>query len=46
LEFLGFEFMDGQIAAVAAVNNLTLVTRNVRDYVCFQGLRLVNWADA
>ena len=36
-------FVDGQIAAIAAVNDLTLVTRNLRDYQGFQGLRLTNW---
>jgi tRNA(fMet)-specific endonuclease VapC len=36
-------FQDGQIAAVAAVNQLILVTNNVRDFVNFQGLTIVNW---
>jgi tRNA(fMet)-specific endonuclease VapC len=36
-------FVDGQIAAVAAVNNLTLVTANVADYTDFEGLRIENW---
>lgn len=34
---------DGEIAAIAAVNDLTLVTRNLSDFTCFQGLRLENW---
>jgi tRNA(fMet)-specific endonuclease VapC len=36
-------YMDGQIAAVAAVNNLTLVTANERDFKSFDGLRFENW---
>lgn len=36
-------FADGQIAAVAAVNNLTLVTNNIIDYAKFQGLQIENW---
>lgn len=36
-------FQDGQIAAVAAVNNLILVTRNVSDFEHFAGLIVVNW---
>ncbi len=36
---------DGQIAAVAVINNLTLVTRNTRDFASFSGLRLENWFD-
>jgi tRNA(fMet)-specific endonuclease VapC len=36
-------FVDGQIAAVAATNNLTLVTRNVSDYKRFRGLKIVSW---
>ena len=36
-------FVDGQIAAIAKVNNLTLVTRNISDYEFFQDLRLQNW---
>jgi tRNA(fMet)-specific endonuclease VapC len=36
-------FQDGQIAAVAAVNQLILVTNNVRDFVNFQGLTIENW---
>jgi len=36
-------FADGQIAAVAAVNNLILVTRNVVDFAAFQGLVIENW---
>lgn len=36
-------FADGMIAAVAAVNGLTLVTHNVADYLGFEGLTVVNW---
>jgi len=36
-------FADGQIAAVARVNALTLVTRNVADFKYFSGLKIQNW---
>ncbi len=36
-------FVDGQIAAIALIHNLTLVTRNLRDFSCFAGLRVENW---
>lgn len=36
-------FADGQIAAVAAVNNLTLVTDNLGDFKHFTGLRVERW---
>lgn len=36
-------YVDGQIAAIAAVNNLTLVTRNVNDFQYFQDLKIENW---
>lgn len=35
-------FADGQIAAVAAVNDLTLVT-DVADFENFDGLRIERW---
>lgn len=38
-------YPDGQIAAIAATNNLTLVTRNISDFVDFDGLRVENWFD-
>ncbi|MCB2261873.1 MAG: type II toxin-antitoxin system VapC family toxin [Candidatus Thiosymbion ectosymbiont of Robbea hypermnestra] len=38
-------FTDGQIAAIAKVNNLTLVTRNVDDFDRFEGLIVENWFD-
>lgn len=36
-------FTDGQIAAIAAVNELTLVTRNADDFRNFEGVRVENW---
>jgi tRNA(fMet)-specific endonuclease VapC len=36
-------YADGQIAAIAKVNDLILVTRNVSDYENFQNLKLENW---
>lgn len=36
-------YADGQIAATAWVNNLTLVTNNVSDYADFQNLKVENW---
>ena len=37
-------FVDGQIAAVAYANELTLVTLNVPDYRGFSDLSVTNWA--
>jgi tRNA(fMet)-specific endonuclease VapC len=37
-------FADGQIAAVAKVNNLMLVTANVSDYAGFQVLKVEDWS--
>jgi tRNA(fMet)-specific endonuclease VapC len=34
---------DGEIAAVAVTKGLLLVTRNVRDFAAFEGLRLEDW---
>lgn len=39
-------FVDGQIAAIAIAQGITLVTRNVRDFSDLAGLRLVNWFTA
>jgi len=39
-------FVDGQIAAIAAVNGLVLVTRNVSDFALFQGPRVKDWANS
>jgi len=36
-------FVDGQIAAIAKVNGLTLVTRNTTDFKIFSGLKVENW---
>lgn len=36
-------FLDGQIAAIARVNDLILVTRNVSDFNGFEGLVVDNW---
>jgi tRNA(fMet)-specific endonuclease VapC len=36
-------FADGQIAAIAAVNNLTLVTFNIDHFNRFEGLRVESW---
>lgn len=38
-------YADGEIAAIAAVNNLTLVTRNTDDFSDFKKLELSNWFD-
>ena len=37
-------FVDGQIAAIAHVNGLILVTLNERDFTRFTGIRLENWS--
>jgi len=34
---------DGQIAAIARVNALVLVTGNVKDFRRFEGLKVENW---
>jgi tRNA(fMet)-specific endonuclease VapC len=36
-------FVDGQIAAIASINGLTLVTRNTADFSPFADLRIVDW---
>lgn len=36
-------YADGQIAAIARVNDLILVTSNLRDFERFDGLRAQNW---
>lgn len=36
-------FVDGQIAATALTHGLVLVTRNVRDFVPFEGLVVEDW---
>lgn len=39
-------FADGQIAAVAATNDLVLVTFNGEDYAAFRDLRVEDWRDS
>jgi tRNA(fMet)-specific endonuclease VapC len=36
-------FVGGQIAAIAKVNGLILVTQNISDFKNFSGLKLENW---
>lgn len=46
LEALGrpAPFVDGQIAAVAHVHGLVLVTINEKDFAAFEGLSVENWS--
>ncbi len=37
-------FVDGQIAAIAAVNRLIVVTNNLSDFAHFQDLMIVDWS--
>ncbi len=37
-------FVDGQIAAIAFVNDLVLVTVNVKDFTPFSHLEVENWS--
>ena len=37
-------FADGQVAAIARVNELVLVTANSRDFRRFDGLELADWS--
>lgn len=37
-------FVDGQIAAIAHVNDLVLVTTNVRDFERFEDLEVKDWS--
>jgi tRNA(fMet)-specific endonuclease VapC len=37
-------FVDGQIAAIAYVNELILVTVNVKDFTRFKGVDVENWS--
>jgi tRNA(fMet)-specific endonuclease VapC len=39
-------FADGQIAAIAQVNNLIIVTGNTSDFSMFQDLQVENWFEA
>ncbi len=38
------QFVDGQIASIAAEQDLTLVTHNVADFKIFDGLQVVDWS--
>lgn len=37
-------FADGQVASIAAVNELVLVTRNVKDFKACRGLQVEDWS--
>lgn len=37
-------FVDGQIAAIAVTQGLSLVTSNTADFAPFQGLRVLDWS--
>lgn len=37
-------YVDGQIAAIAYVHDLVLVTGNVKDFTRFKGLTIEDWA--
>ncbi|MFA7340764.1 MAG: type II toxin-antitoxin system VapC family toxin [Candidatus Obscuribacterales bacterium] len=37
-------FVDGQIAAIAFTQNLTLVTLNQADFSSYDGLKIVDWS--
>ena len=37
-------YTDGQIAAIASVNELVLVTVNVKDFARFKDLKVENWS--
>ena len=37
-------FADGQIAAIARVNNLILVTANTADFALFQDIQVKDWS--
>jgi tRNA(fMet)-specific endonuclease VapC len=39
-------FVDGQIAAIAGVHGLILVTANTADFAAFQGLDVMDWRSA
>jgi tRNA(fMet)-specific endonuclease VapC len=38
-------FLDGQIAAIAKVNGLVLVTANQSDFELFDGLEITDWRE-
>jgi tRNA(fMet)-specific endonuclease VapC len=37
-------FVDGQIASIAATRDLVLITKNIRDFHNFRGLRVETWS--
>jgi tRNA(fMet)-specific endonuclease VapC len=37
-------FTDGQISAIASVNELTVVTANTRDFAPFRGIKATDWS--
>lgn len=37
-------FVDGQIAAIASVNELAIVTANRSDFAMFEGVRIQDWS--
>ena len=37
-------YVDGQIAAIAIVNELVLVTTNTKDFARFKGVQVENWS--
>ena len=39
-------FVDGQIAAIAWVHDMILVTRNTHDFKSFEDIRVLNWHKA
>jgi tRNA(fMet)-specific endonuclease VapC len=39
-------FADGQIAAIAHANGLTLITRNVKDFARFKELDVTDWSES
>ncbi len=43
MHWLAGPFRDGQIAAIAYVHNMVLITANPRDVKNFEGLRLEKW---
>ncbi len=38
-------YVDGQIAAIARVNGLAVVTTNTKDFARFKGLQVENWSE-
>jgi tRNA(fMet)-specific endonuclease VapC len=36
-------FVDGQIAAIARIHDLEIITVNVKDYLPFEGVRIRDW---